>query len=261
VAWPTRENYRGKVIPTAMGVIFVFAAALFIPLLANMADNGFSSITDFSFIGNRVWAGLYALIAVVGTLGFLDDVLGSSEARGFKGHVGALLRGRVTTGLIKAIGGGLAALVVGWWVPVNPTATEVIVNALVVALSINVLNLLDLRPGRALKAYFFCFALLAAWGLYTRNPVVWPYSVPVIAIAIGLYSGDQREQFMLGDTGSNILGASIGFIMMVMAGPLVKLVIAAVLIAMNLASERWSFSKIIESTTFLKRLDDAGRHF
>lgn len=259
MAWPTRENYRGKVIPTSIGVLFIFATVLFVPLLANMADSGFSSITDFSFFGNRVWAGLYSLIAAVGVLGFLDDVLGGGETRGFKGHFGALRHGRITTGLIKAVGGGLAALAVGWWVPVHPTPTEVIINGLVVALSINVFNLLDLRPGRALKTCFFCFVILAAWGLYVRDPVIWPYSIPVIAIAVGLFSGDLRERFMLGDAGSNILGASIGFIVMIMAGPLTKVAITALLVALNLASERWSFSKIIDATPFLKRLDEAGR--
>ncbi len=259
MAWPTRENYRGKVIPTSLGVMFIAAVILFLPLLANMADKGFASILDFTFAGNRVWAGLYGLVAAVGLLGLLDDLFGGGEARGFKGHLGALKRGRITTGTIKAIGGGLAGLAVGWWVPVHPTATEIIVNGLLVALTINVFNLLDLRPGRALKVYFFCIVLLGAWGIYVSNPVIWPYSVPVIAIAAGLFSGDMREKFMLGDAGSNVLGASVGFILMVMAGPPAKIAIAVLLVALNLASERWSFSKIIEATPFLKRIDEAGR--
>ncbi|MFA5867846.1 MAG: hypothetical protein WC891_07810 [Actinomycetota bacterium] len=257
--WPTKENYKGRLIPTSLGVVFIPGILLFIPLLINLSDLGWSGITNFENIDNRMWVAYYGLVVFVCLLGLLDDVIGGGQARGFKGHIAALFKGRVTTGLIKAVGGGLAGLAVGWWVPTQPTLPEVILNGLVVALAINVFNLLDLRPGRAFKGYFTSLLPLAGWGIYASKTVIWPFSMPLVAIAAGLFAGDLRERYMLGDAGSNVLGASIGFILMVMAGPLLKIALAVLLVALNLASERWSFSKVIEATPFLKRLDEAGR--
>ncbi len=259
MAWPTSENYRRKVIPNSLGVMFIPGILLFIPLLVNLSDRGWSGISNFENMDNRIWAAYYGLVIFVCLLGLLDDVIGGGQARGFKGHIGALFKGRITTGLIKAAGGGLAGLAVGWWVPTQPTLTEVILNGLVVALTINVFNLLDLRPGRALKGYFTALLPLAVWGIYASKTVIWPFSMPLVAIAAGLFPGDLRERFMLGDAGSNVLGASIGFILMTMTGSPVKIAVALLLVALNLASERWSFSKVIEATPLLRRIDEAGR--
>lgn len=259
MAWPTQKNYKGKEIPTSVGVLFIVGVILYIPFLAAISGLGFASLFDFSVYGNRVWTGLYGLVAVTGLLGLLDDVFGSSQARGFKGHFGALLHGEVTTGLLKAAGGGLAALVVAWWVPGLPTILEVFINGLIIALTINVFNLLDLRPGRVLKVYFFSLVILVSWSFSLSNMTVWHYLVPLVAIAAGLFSGDIGEKFMLGDAGSNVLGASVGFTAMILSDPLTKVGLLVVLVALNVISEIWSFSKIIESRPFLKWLDDLGR--
>jgi hypothetical protein len=161
--------------------------------------------------------------------------------------------------LLKAAGGGIAALVVAWWVPGLPTIFDVLINGLIIALTINVFNLLDLRPGRVLKVYFFSLIILVSWSFSLGNMTIWHYLVPLVAIAAGLFSGDISEKFMLGDAGSNVLGASVGFTAMVLSDPMAKLGLLVVLVALNLISERWSFSEIIESRPFLKWLDDLGR--
>lgn len=259
MAWPRGNNYRGEDIPTSIGVIIVGAVLLFTPLLANMTEGGLARLFDFSLSGNRVWAGLYVAVLVTALLGLLDDIYGGGEARGFRGHFRALGRGRVTTGLMKAGGGGLLALALAWWVPVHTTWPQILVDALIIALSINVFNLLDLRPGRVLKAYFLSFLIVGAFGLPYHNPVIWPYSIPIAAAAVGLFSGDIQGRFMLGDAGSNVLGASVGFTIMILAGPLVKLCVLVLLVTLNLVSEKWSFTKIIEAIPPLRWLDNLWR--
>lgn len=257
--WPQGKNYQDKEIPTAVGIIFPVALLLYIPWLASITDNSYAGLFDFGIQANRLWAALFAAAAVVSLLGLLDDIYGAGADKGFRGHISALLKGKLTTGMVKAMGGGLVALAVAWWVPASLSPAQIIINALIIALSINVLNLLDLRPGRALKTYFIAFAILAGFGLYYQNPVIYPYSVPIVAVAAGLFSGDLRGHFMLGDAGSNVLGVSIGIIVVAIAGPFAKAVILLALLFLNLASEQWSFSKIIDATPFLKSLDDLGR--
>ncbi len=257
--WPVKENYRGEKIPTAVGIIFPVALLFYIPWLAGITDNGYAGLFDFGIQSNRLWAALFAAAAIVSCLGLLDDIFGGGAEKGFRGHIAALLKGKLTTGMIKAIGGGLVALAVAWWVPVFLSPAQIIVDALIIALSINVFNLLDLRPGRALKAYFIAFAVVAGFGLYYQNPVIYPYSVPIVAVAAGLFSGDLRGHFMLGDAGASVLGVSIGITLVAVAGPFVKAAALILLLLLNLASEQWSFTKIIEAVPPLRWFDNLGR--
>ncbi|MFH1736753.1 MAG: hypothetical protein ABH838_02530 [Actinomycetota bacterium] len=257
--WPVRTNYRGDKLPTAVGIIFPAALLFYIPWLAGITDKGYAGLFDFGIQANRLWAALFAGAAIVSFLGLLDDIYGGGAEKGFRGHISALLKGRLTTGMVKALGGGLVALAVAWWVPVSLSPAQIIMDALIIALFINVFNLLDLRPGRALKVYFIAFAIVAGFGLYYQNPVIYPYSVPILAAAVGLFSGDLRGHFMLGDAGSNVLGVSIGITIVAVAGPIVKALALLMLLFLNSASEWWSFTKIIEAVPPLRWFDNIGR--
>src|SRR5262249_2132501 len=121
-------------------------------------------------------------------VGLADDLWGDRTAGGFRGHLRQLVeKGRVTTGLIKLAVGGGASLALGLWLaggaaplllrgvlePAAPSSAsrpplpdlaprpppawlgglEVLASALVIALCANTVNLLDLRPLRALKGF------------------------------------------------------------------------------------------------------------
>jgi UDP-GlcNAc:undecaprenyl-phosphate/decaprenyl-phosphate GlcNAc-1-phosphate transferase len=105
-----------------------------------------------------------AALAVAGTgaaaFGGYDDLAGSRSSRGFRGHLGALAKGEVTTGAVKLGGIGAAGLVSAALLGGGPA--DVAVNAGLVAGGANLLNLFDLRPGRALKVALASGALLAA---------------------------------------------------------------------------------------------------
>ena len=107
-----------------------------------------------------------AALAMAGTgaaaFGGYDDLAGSGSRRGFRGHLGALAKGEVTTGAVKLGGIGATGLVSAALLGGGPA--DVAVNAGLVAGGANLLNLFDLRPGRALKVALASGTLLAAGG-------------------------------------------------------------------------------------------------
>lgn len=197
-------------------------------------------------------AGALAVVAS-GALGALDDHVGATDVKGLKGHLGALRRGRVTTGAVKIVGlaatGVAAAALVDR--PDGPAeALGTLVGGIVVAGAANVANLLDLRPGRCLKA-----CTLAAAPLLPTTPTA---AAVVGASAVAL-PADLGRRAMLGDTGANAAGALVGVALVESLGLPGRVVAAGVLSALVVASERVSFTKVIESTPALARLDAWGR--
>jgi hypothetical protein len=165
---------------------------------------------------------------VVTAIGLADDLLSGPE-RGVRSH----LRAGTTTGTLKALGISLYGL----------ARTRSLSGALLVALSANFLNQLDTRPGRALKVYVVLAPLV-------RAPLL-----PAVLIA----PYDLREMAMLGDAGSNALGALLGLNSVDrFTGRGRKLTIAA-LAGLNLFSEIRSLGELIERTPGLSHLDRLGR--
>jgi hypothetical protein len=64
---------------------------------------------------------------------------------------------------------------------------------------------------------------------------------------------------MLGDAGANAAGALAGFLLAWRSPLWLLSVLAVVLLALNVTSERVSFSKVIERVAFLRWLDGLGR--
>jgi UDP-N-acetylmuramyl pentapeptide phosphotransferase/UDP-N-acetylglucosamine-1-phosphate transferase len=188
-------------------------------------------------------------------LGLLDDLSGATDVKGLRGHLGALRRGEVTTGSVKLVGLGCTGLVAG---ALARRGRGGVIDALlaggVIAGSANLVNLFDLRPGRATKLF-----LLASGGpLLGRSPGGELISGPVGA-ATALLPEDLGERSMLGDTGANALGAAWGVCLAsTLRRPTLAVVLAG-LAALTVASERISFSEVIDRTAVLRGLDDLGR--
>jgi UDP-N-acetylmuramyl pentapeptide phosphotransferase/UDP-N-acetylglucosamine-1-phosphate transferase len=207
------------------------------------------------------------VVAAVGSgaLGALDDLAGDSRSKGLRGHLSALARGEVTTGAVKIVGLGVTGLVSAALVdgragadPGNPdrerpSALDTLVGGAVIAGAANLLNLLDLRPGRALKATVVAGTLIA-----TRSRAEAAAGAAVGAAA-GLLGPDLAGETMLGDTGANSAGALLGTALVQRSGRRGRLAALAVLAGLTLASERVSFTKVIESTPGLRELDAFGR--
>lgn len=195
-----------------------------------------------------------------GALGALDDLAGDGRRKGLKGHLGALARGEVTTGAVKVAGlaatGLLSAALVDGRTSPRPALRHTVAGAGVIAGTANVVNLLDLRPGRALKAVTVLGLLLAG----TRPADGGTRAGAAAAgAALGLLRPDLAGQTMLGDTGANSAGALLGAALVARAGTRRRWVALAILTALTLASERVSFTAVIESTPGLRELDAFGR--
>jgi Glycosyl transferase family 2 len=171
-------------------------------------------------------------IRAIAALGLVDD-LWSGEARGFRGH----LRARRSTGVLKLI--GIPAVALG--------ATRSIRAAAVVSLAANALNQLDTRPGRALKA--FVLASLP----FRKTPAGYT------AAAVLLAPYDLREMSMLGDAGSNALGAVLGFRSVIRSRGRGQWLVLGGLAALTAFGEVRSLGEVIERTPPLRDLDAFGR--
>ena len=203
------------------------------------------------------------IIAMLGAalLGLLDDLMGTSGVKGLKGHLTSWLGGNLTTGALKALGGGSLALFVARLQLHRVTERGMLfladwmVSAGMIALAMNLLNLADLRPGRAGKV--FLLLSLIALGLVPGERFVW--LLPVLFSALVYLPGDLQGRFMMGDTGSNVLGIAVGTVLAWWIPWHWKLVITLSLVALHLAAERVSFSKVIAQNSVLRRIDGWGR--
>lgn len=199
-------------------------------------------------------AAIYAgAVGAMGLLGFLDDVFGSREVGGFRGHFKELVfQRRLTTGGVKALGGGIVAVAIGASIS-RGDVLQLVLAAGLVALSANTLNLLDLRPGRASAAFFagMATAILAA-GFRVVSP--WAVAAVVVPTIIG-YWWDRNARAMMGDAGSNALGAVIG-VTFAMSGPIwAQAAFLTLLLLLNIYSEKRSITEALERHPFLNGID------
>ncbi|HVN13368.1 MAG TPA: hypothetical protein VMT69_14830 [Kineosporiaceae bacterium] len=196
------------------------------------------------------------LLAVTGAAAFgvVDDLLESGTSKGLGGHLGALTRGEVTTGGVKVAGiGATGAVAAALALGPRPRTRDVLPAAALVAGAANLANLFDLRPGRALK-----LALAPAPVALAAGPAGGLVAA-VTGPALALLPEDLGERAMLGDGGANAAGALLGLAMVAAAGPKTRLATLAGVVALTLASEKVSFTKVIEATPVLRELDLAGR--
>jgi UDP-GlcNAc:undecaprenyl-phosphate GlcNAc-1-phosphate transferase len=238
-----QDNYRGARIAAPLGLLIIAAALLSLAPLALVQH----------FAHRIVLRRGYALVATfvlgVALLGLADDAL-RTEPRGLRGHLAA----RAGTGWLKA--GGTLGLALALMAFVPGGTARFLLGAAVLVLSTHVFNLVDVRPGRAVKLLAIVIAAVAiASG---RLAPLW---------AVGLFAGpalvagwlDLREQGMLGDTGSGLLGALAGILLVATLSPAGLAIALGVLIAIALYGEFRSISEFVERAPLLRHLDWLGR--
>ena len=239
-----RSNFRGQRIPSIAGLAFVLGGEFF------YGSEWFLQGLHTSL------AAVYFLVTLgFGGLGLLDDLKGDRTAGGFGGHLGALARGRLTTGAAKALGGGLLSLAAGFLIVSPRPFGYALLAGLLIALSANTLNLLDLRPGRCLVGFFVgaatVGAALLAQHILGSGFLLWT----AVAFALILYPLDAGGAAMLGDTGANTFGAVLGVAGAIYFAPVWQGVLVLVLLGFQFWCERYSLSHVIENSPFLRGLD------
>lgn len=240
-----RPNFRGDQIPVGAGLLF---------FLSTLLPAGILFIMNASVYRT---SGLIYLFAV-GTmtlLGMTDDVFGSRADSGLKGHLKKLLNGQLTTGGLKLVAGGLMSLVAASAITDN--WQTIILNTLVIALSVNAINLLDLRPGRAGKGYLLGVVLLFLSG-WPSEHLIW--AIITLGALLAYLPTDLGAKAMMGDTGSNALGATIGVTAVLALPQQIIIFYLIALILFHLFTEKYSLTKIIEKNKILNYLDQLGRH-
>jgi len=246
-----RVNYRGVDAAFPLGAVLATAALAALAPLAFLNDRA-----DLDLLAPDLRQWMPYLLGVA-FLGFLDDSLGEGEGgapRGWRGHARALRSGTLSTGAVKAVGAlALAAYVVSGR---GLESWRYLADVALLILATNLFNLLDLRPGRAEKGLgLLCVGLcLGAW-------------TPAPLELLGIFAGPilvgawftLRERAMLGDTGSNLLGAVAGVWLLTTLGADGRLAALAVVAGLTIYGELRSISATIESVPPLRWLDSLGR--
>jgi UDP-N-acetylmuramyl pentapeptide phosphotransferase/UDP-N-acetylglucosamine-1-phosphate transferase len=246
-----RQNFRGRDLPTAAGVVVALVVVLGDAVVA-VVDAAGTEPDPALLVGLRVMT----LVAVgFALLGLLDDLGGVGQSGGFRGHLQSLAKGQLTTGATKLFGGAALGIIAATAVS-GQRPGWLLVDGALIALSANLANLLDRAPGRVTKvALVTGIVLIVATGF---EP-----ALAGVALALGAGAGllvpDLRERLMLGDAGANVLGAAVGVGVVLSCGTTVRLVVLVVVAALNLASEFVSFTKVINDTPPLRAVDQLGR--
>jgi hypothetical protein len=243
-----RTRHAGKPVPAVLGLAMMLAITLAVAVIG-LVQSGALRLDLAASVTIPALAA--ALVAAVGAL---DDLLGTEEHRGFRGHLGGLLRGRVTTGVLKLAVGVAAGVLLA--IAMGGSPVRVVAAAVLIAGSVNLWNALDVVPGRALKwvGVVLLPVLVATAGE--------PYGVVAAAVlggVAGVLPFDLAERGMLGDAGSNPLGLLVG-LGLALALPTWGVAVAAVaVLALQVAAETVTISRAIEAVPPLRWFDRLGR--
>jgi UDP-GlcNAc:undecaprenyl-phosphate GlcNAc-1-phosphate transferase len=247
-----RQNYRHRTVAFPAGAVLIACSLISLAPLAVLDDRADLDLLEPEL---RRWA-VYVL--GVALLGLMDDALGrgahAAAPRGWRGHARTLASGGFSTGGIKAIGAlALAAYATSG---LGRQGLAYLADLALLLLTTNLFNLLDLRPGRVEKVFVALLAALclAAW---TAGPLdlLGIFIGPVLVGA----AFTLRERAMLGDTGSNLVGALAGIALLVTLGDAGRLVALAIVAVVNLYGEFRSISATIDGVPLLRSLDSLGR--
>lgn len=237
------RNYRGRDVPAVLGpMLAAFGAASTIAI----------ALGDSSGVPAAGWVASGAALLVVAA-GLVDD-LAPAGPRGLRAHVRELAGGHVTTGILKLVIVSAAAIVAVGSVPGRSGAVR-LAGAVLVAGAANTVNGLDVRPGRALKFFLVGAVVGALW-------FPWPLAPFAPGVALGalvLLPWDAGERAMLGDSGANLLGFTLGLGLFVQLSDAWVFAAAGFAVLLNVVAETITFSRVIDAVPPLRWFDRLGR--
>lgn len=234
------NNYRGKETVYGAGLIFLIPCMVSVLPLWSIIAKGDLYIYQ-------------AMLLAMTFMGYLDDSLGDHTRKGFKNHFYDLVTGHPSTGIFKII----FALIIGLIISkaYYSSIMDIIFHILLFGLCVNFINLLDLRPGRAIKGFVFLTLIIC---LLSGLKSLW-ILLPIFSGLTVYIKDEMDEKCMLGDTGSNLLGGILGMYTLNAGGLWTKYGLFMMLLILHFAAEFISFSRIIESNPILKQIDRHGQ--
>lgn len=239
-----RPNYKGEMIPVSMGIVFLPMIIINGIIVAFFTIDAISMLCLFLFI-----FGMMAMFFA----GIIDDTIGNRDVSGLKGHFKSLFKGKLTTGGFKALFGGFVGLIIS--VSISKNIIDIIINTLIIALSTNLMNLFDLRPGRAIKIYLVIMITI----FITLTGYIKILPLLILPNVLAYFNFDLKAKAMMGDTGSNVLGISIGILMAFGYTLNVRIGWLVFLVLIHVLTEKFSLTKIIEKNKVLNFIDRLGR--
>ncbi|GAB7386179.1 glycosyl transferase [Bacillaceae bacterium] len=243
-----RENYRGETIPVGAGGLIALQLIVVTLCYEAAEKSGWMSVAD-------TWKHQLSAALILTLLGGMDDAFGTEEHKGLRGHFSQLFRrARLTTGALKALGGGAVAALLA--LSLGGSLLDVFLHFLLLALSINAINLFDLRPGRATKFFWLFFALLL---LASGQRVDWSLVAPVLISTGVMFGDDLRGRAMMGDAGSNTLGGLLGYWFCLWLPEAGKWFFLVFFLLLHWYAEKRSLTRLIERHEWLRRFDAWGR--
>lgn len=238
------QNYKGKEILAIGGIVFIpVQLVAVLQLLLQRPEHSY------------VYLSYMFLLLSMGFAGVIDDLAGDRRIKGLINHVRSTLMNNMTTGFLKALIGILSACIIS--LRAAGSLAELILNVLIITLYANTVNIFDMRPGRAVK-FFLAMAALLLLSVESRLAEALPLIILILTVFIYI-SYDLREICMLGDTGANILGITLGYFSSLFLNFNSKLILLILLIFLNMISEKLSITSFIRKSKILSFLDSLGR--
>lgn len=234
-----RRNFRGKWIPVSFGLYIFTIETVMLVLDRDLTSNHLQFLLPFF------------IITLIGTY---DDLYGETAIKGLSGHAKAFFKGNITSGFLKAVVGFILSAYLAFILSVS--FFEGIVRFFLILLMINMMNLFDLRPGRALKVFFLLFFILGILTpFFDQEPLGWI----LFSIVLVVFFQDVRAKIMLGDSGSNMIGMHLGIWYAVYFPLMGQVITLFLLIILHVYTERFSLSQWIEQKPLLRKIDLWGR--
>ncbi len=242
---PTATNHRGSQVPLSLG----YGLAMGYGMVCLVAGFGGAIFDVDPRLTGWDWLWFALAMTLVFSAGLYDDRQ-STQVHGVRAHFGALAQGHVTSGIVKVVAGLVAAVIVV--VSGGAEGVTTVVAVLLVAGTTNLVNVLDVAPGRALK-----FSLVAVVLPLLIEPTGLGWATAGQAAV--LLPFDVRERAMLGDGGANLLGFVLGVVVFESLSIGWMAAALALVLLLNALAETVTLTRIIRATPPLRWLDDLWR--
>lgn len=233
------ENYQGRKIPYNLGVVVVYSYAVLFAFPPALIP----SLSLMAFI----------YILTIWVLGFIDDAYGSPFPKGLKGHLFHSIKHRsVTTGLLKAVGTMVIALVFVW-----SEQTEFLTGLAAFLLLTGLPHMMNLFDTRPLRVWKVAFVLSAFLMVILPLP---PFTFVIILLTIFylLFILEGHKKAMLGDNGATAIGAIFAVVFIHHTSLFIQIGIISIVAFFILLAEKKSFSVLIERVRLLRFIDQIG---